>query len=445
MAENIVNVTALIDRPALGSFQKRVAFLCASIVFVEGFNTQASGYVAPALARGLHLTPAGLGGLFAAGLFGLLLGAVFIAPMADRLGRRPLLLGCVPFLAVCAILTAFSSSITMLDGARFLTGLGIGGAMPNAIALTSEYSPHHRRSLLVALMFTGFVLGATVVGLVSTWLVPILGWQSIFLIGGVLGLLVTPILVFALPESIRFLVVRGTAAPKVAELVQRLDPQRPLTGETRFVVEETPTSGISVIALFREGRTKRTVLLWIIYFMSLLDLFLLASWLPTEMQTLGVSAGLAIIIGALLQFGGLFGLVFGWVADRAGASTSLGAAFFMGALCVASIGLAGANVPLVMLAVFGTGIGLIGGQSVTNATAAIAYPTEIRSTGVGWATGIGRIGSIIGPSLAAWMHTMNVPIETIFLLAAVPALCAALAGISLGPLRTQIIARTAPA
>jgi MFS transporter, AAHS family, 4-hydroxybenzoate transporter len=445
MAEDIVNVTALIDRSTLGSFQKRVALLCASIVFVEGFNTQAVGYVAPALARSLHLSPTGLGGFFAAGLFGLLLGAVFIAPLADRIGRRPLLLGCVPFLGICAILTAFSPSVAMLDGARFLTGLGIGGAMPNAIALTSEYSPHHRRSLLVALMFTGFVLGALAVGLVSTWLVPILGWESIFLIGGILGLLLTPILVFALPESIRFLVVRGTSNQAVAALVRRLDPQRARLGDTRFIIDETPSSGISVAALFQNGRAKRTILLWIIYFMSLLDLFLLASWLPTEMQTLGVSAGLAIIIGALLQFGGVFGLVFGWMADKAGASTSLGAAFFMGAICAASIGLAGANLPLVMLAVFGTGVGLIGGQSVTNATAAIAYPTEIRSTGVGWATGIGRIGSIIGPSLAAWMHTMNVATETIFLLAAVPALCAALAGASLGPLRTAIIARAAPA
>ena len=445
MAQNIVNVTALIDRPHLGAFQKRVALLCAAIVFVEGFNTQASGYIAPALARGLHLSPAGLGGFFAAGLFGLLLGAVFIAPLADRIGRRWLLLGCVPFLGTCAILTAFSPSIEWLDGARFLTGLGIGGAMPNAIALTSEYSPHHRRSLLVALMFTGFVCGALAVGLVSTWLVPLLGWQSIFLIGGILGLLLTPVLVFALPESIRFLVVRGTADRSVAALVRRLDPQNTLAGDVRFVIDETPSSGISVAALFREGRAKRTILLWIIYFMSLLDLFLLASWLPTEMQALGVSAGLAIIIGALLQFGGIFGLVFGWLADKRGASVSLAAAFFMGAICVASIGFAGANLPLVMLAVFGTGVGLIGGQSVTNATAAIAYPTEIRSTGVGWATGIGRIGSILGPSLAAWMHTMNVAIETIFLLAAVPALCAAFAGASLGPLRTAIIARTAPA
>ncbi|HXJ02918.1 MAG TPA: MFS transporter, partial [Micropepsaceae bacterium] len=184
MAEDIVNVTEIIDRPILGAFQKRIALLCAAIVFVEGFNTQASGYVAPALARNLHLNPAALGGFFAAGLFGLLLGALFVAPFADKIGRRPLLLGCVPFLAVCAILTAFSTSLEVLDAARFLTGLGIGGAMPNAIALTSEYSPHHRRSLMVALMFTGFVLGAVAVGLVSTFLVPVLGWQSIFVIGG---------------------------------------------------------------------------------------------------------------------------------------------------------------------------------------------------------------------------------------------------------------------
>ncbi|HEX3487369.1 MAG TPA: MFS transporter [Micropepsaceae bacterium] len=445
MAETIVKITELIDRPALGPFQKRVALLCASIVFVEGFNTQAAGYVAPALARNLHLTPAGLGEFFAAGLFGLLLGAMFVAPLADRVGRRPLLLGCVPFLALCAIATAFSTSALMLDGARFLTGLGIGGAMPNAIALTSEYSPHHRRSLLVALMFTGFVLGAVAVGLVSTFLVPVLGWQSIFIIGGVLGLLLTPVLFYALPESIRFLVVRGTSNRTVAGLVRRLDPNLTDAPDMRFVIDETPHAAISVLALFRDGRAKRTILLWIIYFMSLLDLFLLASWLPTEMQALGVSAGLAIIIGALLQFGGVFGLVFGWLADRLGASSSLGLAFFMGAACVAGIGLAGANLPLVMLAVFGTGVGLIGGQSVTNATAAIAYPTEIRSTGVGWATGIGRIGSIIGPSLAAWMHTMNVAIETIFLLAAIPALCAAVAGAALGPVRTAIITRAAPA
>jgi AAHS family 4-hydroxybenzoate transporter-like MFS transporter len=368
-----------------------------------------------------------------------------VAPLADKIGRRPVLLGCVPFLAVCAIVTAFSPSIVMVDVARFLTGLGIGGAMPNAIALTSEYSPHQRRSLLVAFMFTGFVIGATAVGFLSSWLVPLLGWRSIFIVGGLLGLVLTPVLFFALPESVRFLVSRDAADARIPSLVQRLDLQIADAASARFVIDETAHSGISVVHLFRDGRAKRTLLLWIIYFMSLLDLFLLANWLPIEMQTLGISAGLAILIGSLLQFGGIFGLIFGWIADRTGASTALGSAFFLGSLCVAAIGFSGDNAALLMFAVFGAGIGLIGGQSVTNATAAIIYPTEIRSTGVGWATGIGRIGSIIGPSLVAWMHTINVEIETIFLLAAVPALCAALAGISLGPLRTAIVARTAPA
>ena len=184
---SVINVTEIIDRPVLAPFQKRVAMLCSAIVFVEGFNTQLPGYIAPALARDWQLTPAQMTSFFAAGLFGLLLGALFVAPIADKIGRRPLLLACVPFLAVCAILTAFSPSLVMLDIARFLTGLGIGGAMPNAIALTSEYSPHRRRALLVALMFTGFVLGAFAVGLVSSWLVPVFGWQSVFVIGGMLG------------------------------------------------------------------------------------------------------------------------------------------------------------------------------------------------------------------------------------------------------------------
>jgi AAHS family 4-hydroxybenzoate transporter-like MFS transporter len=444
MTDASVNITQLIDGRKLGGFQKMTALLCAAIIFVEGFNTQAPGYIAPALRQSWGLGPADLGGFFAAGLFGLLLGAVFIAPLADRIGRRPLLLGCVPFLSVCAILTAFSTSLTMLDIARFLTGLGIGGAMPNAVALTSEYSPHHRRSLMVAVIFTGFVLGAVAVGLSSTWLVPEYGWEAVPLVGGILGIVLTPVLFLTLPESVRFLVLRGKDDAEAQSLIRRLAPDLG-PAPKRLILGETPSGTISVMALFRDGRAKRTVLLWIIYFMSLLDLFLLANWLPTEMQALGVSESVALIIGALFQFGGVFGLIFGWLADRRGSSFALVSAFLCGAVCVAAVGFAGANLPLVIVAVFGTGLGLIGGQSVTNATAAIAYPTEIRSTGVGWATGIGRIGSIVGPSIAAYMHTVNVAIEYIFLAAAVPALCAAVAAMGLSGLRTSIIAREATA
>lgn len=437
MAEDIANVTRIIDGRKVGTFQKRVAVLCGLVVAMEGFNTQSVGYIAPALAQAFHLAPADLGLFFSLGLFGLLLGALFVAPLADRFGRRPLLLACVPTLGVCAVLTAASPSIAVLDGLRFLTGLAIGGALPNTIALTSEYSPHRRRSLIVALMFTGFIFGSIAAGLSATRLVPAFGWQSIFILGGVLPLLYAPLLYFALPESIRFLVQRGAPSDTIAALLRRLDPALRVGRGTRFVTEEKPSSGVSVLSLFREGRAKRTVLLWTVFFMSLLDLFLLANWLTTEMRTLGASVQTAIFVTVLFQVGGVFGTGFGWLADRIGANIALAIAYIVGAVCVAGIGFAGANLTLVMFAVFGAGVGILGGQTVANAVSAISYPTEIRSTGVGWATGIGRVGSIIGPGLAGILLQLNVSTGHIFFLAVIPALIASAAAAGMGRVQTS--------
>jgi AAHS family 4-hydroxybenzoate transporter-like MFS transporter len=179
------------------------------------------------------------------------------------------------------------------------------------------------------------------------------------------------------------------------------------------------------------------VLLWIVSFMSLFDIFLLANWLPTEMRGLGLPIQTAILVGAVLQFGGLCGTVFGWLADRIGANLALSSAYLTGALCVVCIALAGANPPLVMLAVFGTGIGILGGQTVTNAVAAIFYPTEIRSTGIGWATGIGRIGSIVGPGLAGILLQIEIPAGDVLLLAVIPALIASAAAAAMGRIQTS--------
>ena len=259
MAENVANITEIIERRKLGAFQKRVAILCAIVAAMEGFNTQSVGFIAPALAQNFHLTPADLGLFFSLGLFGLLLGAIFVAPLADRFGRRPLLLACVPLLGLCSLLTAASPSVSVLDSLRFLTGLAIGGALPNTIALTSEYSPHRRRSLLVALMFTGFILGSIAAGLSATRLVPAFGWQAVFILGGVLPLAFAPVLYVALPESIRFLVLRRGPAETIVALLRRLDPAFQIGPNTRFITGEGISSGASVLALFREGRAKRTV------------------------------------------------------------------------------------------------------------------------------------------------------------------------------------------
>jgi len=437
MAERAINITEIIDRRKLGSFQQRIAVLCGFVTFMEGFNTQSVGYIAPDLSQAFHMSPKELGLFFALGLFGLLLGAIFVAPLADKVGRRPLLLASVQALGLFSLLTAASPSVFVLDGLRFLTGLAIGGALPNTIALTSEYSPHRRRALMVALMFTGFIMGSIVAGLSARALGPSMGWQSVFLVGGLLPLLYAPVLYAALPESVRFLVLRGAPAGKIARLMQQLDPALKLGPVTRFVTDETVTSAASVVALYREGRAKRTILLWIISFMSLFDIFLLANWLPTEMRELGFPLSTAILVGAVLQFGGLTGTVWGWLADKIGANVALALAYFFGALAVACIGLVGANQPLMMLVVFLTGFGILGGQTVANVVSAISYPTEIRSTGVGWATGIGRIGSIVGPGLAGILFESDLFKGHIFILAVIPALIASAAAVGMGRVRTQ--------
>jgi AAHS family 4-hydroxybenzoate transporter-like MFS transporter len=445
VASPFANVAGIIDGRPIGAFQKLVVLLCTAVVFFEGMTTQAAGYVGPVLRETWRLEPEQLALFFSSALIGLMLGGVFVAPLADRVGRRPVLIGCVALFGLCSLVSAASPSIAILDIARFLTGLGIGGGMPNAIALTAEYAPHRRRNAMVAVMMSGFIFGSIAGGLVSAWLVPEWGWQSVFIASGLLPLALLPVLVATLPESIRFLVLRTNAAAAVARLMNRIAPDAGVDANTRFLVEEHGGSGVSVLALFRDDRARTTVLLWTIYFMSLLNLYLFASWLPTHTHALGISVGLSIIVGTMLQVGGAFGTVFGWLNDRIGHGRTIFAAYLIAAICIAWVGLSGANLPVLILAVFGAGFGIIGGQNSVNALAAVAYPTQIRSTGVGWAIGIGRIGSIIGPGLAGMLLQTGVTTENIFYLAVIPALAASLCGVALGFNRSLAVEKDATA
>ncbi len=420
----IADVAEILER-RLSGLQKSVVGLCGAILFVEGVNAQAAGYIAPALMHDWSLSSSDLTSFLVSGLVGLMLGGLVVAPLADRVGRRPVLLACVALFGVCSIASAASASIVMLNALRFLTGLGVGGAMANAISLTAEYSPERRRSSMVAVMLIGFIVGSIAVGLIAAALVPAYGWQAVFVVGGTLSLLLLPLLYFALPER----------------LIKRLDPAVEIDRNTRLVVEERPAAGISVLALFRDGRARVTVLLWVIYFMSLLNLYLVASWLTTHITALGIPVGTAILIGTMFQVGGAFGSIFGWMVDRRGASIAITTAYLIGAFAIASIGLAESNRLLLGLATLAAGFGIIGGQTATNGLAAMSYPTQIRSTGVGWATGIGRVGSIVGPGLAGILVGLGVSTQHIFYMAVIPALCASLAGVVLGASRQPIAAK----
>lgn len=433
MADDRLEVGAFIEQRKLSRFQIVVFALCTLIVFVDGYDAQAIGYVVPNLSGMLGIASGAMWPILSAGLVGLMLGALLVAPLADRVGRRPVLLASLAMVGLFTLATAWASDFDTLLMLRFLTGLGLGASMPNAIALTSEYSPARRRSLLVMAMFSGFTLGSIVGGLLSAQLVPEHGWRVVFVIGGVAPLVLLVVLFFTLPESIRFLALAESNRARIAALVRRIDPAAAVTGATRLYARPPEAARMSVIHLFKDGRALATVLLWVIFFMSLLDIYLLVNWLRTAMTETGAPQRVAILIGTILQVGGLMAVVpLAWALDRAGPRITMAAAYFAAAAAIAGIGLfAGISVWATIAAVFVAGFGVIGGQTAANALAAVSYPTEIRSTGVGWALGVGRVGSIVGPAVAGVLLTMEVSVRDIFLLSAIPALLAAVAALLL--------------
>jgi AAHS family 4-hydroxybenzoate transporter-like MFS transporter len=433
-ASAVIDVSEHIDRQPVGSFQVRLLLICAAVLFIDGFDTQAIGYVAPAVAHEWHLTRGALGPVFSAGLFGLMIGALIFGTLADRIGRKRIIVLSTAAFGVGTLLTAFVPDATWLMALRFLTGLGLGGAMPNAVALTSEFSPHRRRATLVMTMFAGFSVGAALGGLLAAALIPSYGWRSVFVIGGVVPLLFLPFLLRALPESIRYLALIGGRDREVGELLGRVTPDMIPASGTRFVVNEPKLPGLPVAHLFAERRSTTTLLLWVVFFMSLLDLYLLSNWLPTVLNDLGLTVSAAAAIGAMLQIGGLVGTVtLGRVIDRFSFS-ALALTYLLAAFAVAAIGLSGHSTGLVTVAIFASGFCIVGGQIAANALTATYYPTAIRSTGVGWALGIGRIGSIVGPLIGGMMLARHVGPQSLFAVAAIPALVAAVAAFLLARL-----------
>jgi AAHS family 4-hydroxybenzoate transporter-like MFS transporter len=384
-----------------GRFQWVALGLCAATMFVEGYDAQLMGYVVPGIARDWGVAPGSLTPAIAAGLVGMMLGGFLIAPLADSYGRRRVVLYSVIAFAILTIATAFVETLPALIVLRLLTGFGLGGAMPNAIAITAEFSPSAKRASAVAAMFSSYSIGAGFGGIIAAWLIPIFGWGAVLIFCGGMALLLWPVLVAAMPESY---VPQGESKPK-----------------------------IPVGRLFSEGRARITILLWIIFFANLMELFFLTSWLPTTIGAQGVSEYYAVIATAVVQFAGVAAaFAMGPLVDRYGPQRVLPVAFVIAALCIAGIGLAGTAVALTMVMAFGIGIGTVGAQNCNNGVAAKFYPTSIRATGVGWALAVGRIGSIVGPVVGGILLSTHVDIRTIFLFAAIPPLVATAAYLAMG-------------
>jgi MFS transporter, AAHS family, 4-hydroxybenzoate transporter len=284
------------------------------------------------------------------------------------------------------------------------------------------------------IMFCGFSVGAALGGLLAAALIPKFGWRSVFIVGGVGPLLLVPILMLQLPESVRFLALTGRADERVAKLLTLISPRSAFAPATRFVVHEPVLAGVPVLHLFKENRTPVTLLLWVVFFMSLLDLYFLSNWLPTVLNDLGASVSTAAAIGSMLQVGGVVGtFALGSVIDRF-SFRALALVYFIAVFAVGAIGQLGHSVIFVSMAIFAAGFCIVGGQIAANALAAGFYPTSVRATGVGWALGIGRVGSIIGPLVGGVLLTAKWSTGAVFLAAATAALCASLAAFSLSRL-----------
>lgn len=420
-----VDLGALIDRSPLGSLQIRAILLCAALFAVDGFDMQSIAFSIPAIAGDWGVAPAAFGLALGTTVLGFAVGSAIFGSMADRFGRRPMLLVTAVLFGVFTLGAATSGNILELSCWRALAGIGLGGAIPNLIALTAELSPARQRTKLVTFVSCGYTIGGATAGIASAWILPLTGWQGMFLLGGIAPLLLLPLLWRVLPESPRFLVHQGRqeAAYRLAAMIAPHEVE----GRSLLFVpgpDHGPHSGKGrvIASLFGEGRWPATLLLWALFLMSIMVAYLLASWTPSLMaHGGGVASGAAA--GVALQVGATCGIALPWLADRIGISRIILICYGLaGSLLL--VFSTGAAPPLAAICLLG--LLVLGVTFIVNALASTLYPTAARSTGVGWAMGVGRTGSLIGATFGGSLIGSTGNGEHFFLVAA--ALCLGAAG-----------------
>ncbi|WP_371971629.1 MFS transporter [Acinetobacter sp. AL9] len=426
MQSNKININTLIDEAKFTPFHWGVLFWCLMIIIFDGYDLVIYGVALPLLMQEWALSAVQAGLLASTALFGMMFGAMTFGTLSDKLGRKKTIMICVAIFSGFTFLGAFASNPVEFGILRFLAGLGIGGVMPNVVALMTEYAPKRIRSTLVALMFSGYAIGGMTSALLGAWLVPEFGWKIMFYIA-IIPLVALPLIWKFLPESLMYL-TNKKEIEQTRSIVQKISPSQQLNGDTEFVLNEvTKGDEAPVKALFQQGRMFSTFMFWIAFFMCLLMVYALGSWLPKLMIQAGYSLGASMIFLFALNIGGMIGAIGGGaLADRFHIKKVLTIMFICGA---AALILLGFNSPQIVLytLIAVAGAATIGSQILLYTFVAQYYPSTVRSTGMGWASGIGRIGAIVGPVLTGALLTMNLPHQMNFFAIAIPGVIAALA------------------
>ena len=423
-----VDVQTFLNEHPFSGFQWTIFALCFCIVLLDGFDTAAIGYIAPSLTTEWGVERPALAPVLSAALFGLAFGALSAGPLADRFGRRAVLISSVLVFGVSCLASARSGGLTELVIWRFVTGLGLGAAMPNAVTLMSEYCPDGRRATLTNAMFCGFPLGAAFGGFLAAWMIPQFGWRSVLMLGGGVPIVLVLLLFLLLPESVRYMVAESYSAERIRAVLRRISSTVP--DATSFTMHEKapPTQGQSSIGLvLSKDYLVGSVMLWLAYFMGLVIFYALINWMPILFRDAGLSPSTAALITALFPLGGLGAIFSGWLMDRFNANIIIGVCFVLTAVAVYMIGQTTGAIALLTVVVLVAGTLMNTAQSSLPALAAAFYPTHGRATGVAWMLGIGRFGGIAGSFLVGELSRRNLSFTQIFTIVAAAGLISAVA------------------
>jgi AAHS family 4-hydroxybenzoate transporter-like MFS transporter len=445
MAEGVLSATeAALENQRIGPLQIRVAALCTLIQICDGYAVNAIGVSVPSLTHAWNLPGPAFTQAFLWSSIGIMVGALSAGPLGDRVGRKPLLLASLTIFGLASLLSAFAGSLLVLSILRFFTGMGIGGAFPGAATLTGDYAPHRLRATMIMATFTGAPIGGFLCGQLAGFLLPRFGWPSVFLVGGGVPLLMVPALALWLPESPRFLAAKGQLSPREAALLRRLDI-RPgqATAQGVDLAQANP-----IKMLFGRGYALQTVLLWVVFFCSLMNLFLFVYWLPEVLHLTGMTPAEAARATSFRELGAILAVLYlGLLIDRFGPERALALHYAAGVVFIAAIALASMPYLLLAIMIFFSGMTIIGSQTGANATCGKLYPARMRTSGLGWALGIGRLGGITAPVLGGYLLSLGLAPTRIFLSACLFAVIAAgatallaLRGTRSAPMRDELAA-----
>jgi benzoate transport len=420
--EESVFIRSVFDQNRFTRIQLTVILTSLVLNMLDGFDITAMAFTVHSIGEALHIAPDLLGLVFSAALAGMMAGAMFIAPFSDVIGRRRMILICVTTIGLSRCMTAFASAIWQLIVLRGITGLGVGGMLASLAAISSEYAPAKYRSMAVVTITAGYPLGATLGGFIAAPMIPAFGWESIFLAGGIATLLIGLLAYFYMPESLQFLLAKGDAdaLPRVNDILRQLD--KPELNELPGLKSNTRRNKANVFSLLSRERRKQTLILWSCFFFCFVSLYFMMSWIPKLVVTAGLSESIGVYASTAFNGAAIIGIIsLGWMSARIGLSNLIGI-FLTGSAIIMIVFAIGGGVKHLFLYLFIIGFLMQGGFVGLYAVAAKIYPTELRTTGVGWAIGLGRFGAVIGPYIGGVLIASGTTMEINFIIFAIPLL-----------------------